>query len=235
MLCITNLTKKLVLKTAFYIDHDLSFADEFQSITDTLGFKLVHTATVDKFKQHLNKLNPALIIAEMDLPDGDGISLCQEIRKNKELSKVPFILVSAKSDIYIQVLAYESGADEYMIKPLNKRLVISRLRSLLRRSEGNVGSIAVKHPDLVINREKFTVEYRGKEINLPRKEFEILFLLYTNKGIVYNRDRIKEEIWQNKGSGVNSRTIDVHIKNIREIIGARFIKTIKGVGYKYAG
>lgn len=221
------------MKTAIYIDNDLALIDDVHVITDGLHLKMIHAATLEKARELVIKNNPNLIISEVDLADGDGISFCHEMRRQKEFQRTGIVLVSAKNDSYIQVMAFEAGADDYLVKPLNKRLMAARLRSLLRRLDGP--ALNNNRNELMINREKFLVEYKGKEISLPRKEFEILALLYHNKGLVFNRDRIKEEIWINKGTGVNSRTVDVHIKNIREIIGPKFIKTVKGVGYKYVG
>ncbi|HYG52044.1 MAG TPA: response regulator transcription factor [Flavobacteriales bacterium] len=219
------------MKTVLYIDNNLALIDDMALISDSLGLKLVHASTLEKARETMARTPPQLVIFEIDLPDGDGIEFCHEIRKNKDFSKVGVILLSEKTDAYIQVIAFEAGADDYLIKPINKRLTQARLKSILRRINGHPAS--AKSNELHINREKFLVEYKGREISLPRKEFEILSLLFNNKGKVYNRDKIKEEIWINKGSGVNSRTVDVHIKNIREIIGPKFIKTIKGVGYKF--
>jgi two-component system alkaline phosphatase synthesis response regulator PhoP len=219
------------LKTALYIDNNLALVDEMTNICDSLGLKLVQASTLEKAREIIAKNPPQLIISEIDLADGDGIEFCHELRKNKDYIKAGLVMVSEKNDAYIQVIAFEAGADDYFVKPVNRRLVQAKLKSILRRIEGNVA--INKTSELHINREKFLVEYKGKEISLPRKEFEILALLFNNKGKVYNRDKIKEEIWVNKGTGVNSRTVDVHIKNIREIIGPKFIKTIKGVGYKF--
>ncbi|HLP13092.1 MAG TPA: response regulator transcription factor [Flavobacteriales bacterium] len=219
------------MKIALYIDNNLALVEEMANICDALGLKLVQASTLEKAREIIAKTPPQLIISEIDLADGDGIEFCHELRKNKDFTKVGLVMVSEKTDAYIQVIAFEAGADDYFVKPVNKRLVQAKLKSILRRIDGNTA--LVKNNELHINRDKFLVEYKGREISLPRKEFEILSLLFNNKGKVYNRDRIKEEIWINKGSGVNSRTVDVHIKNIREIIGSRFIKTIKGVGYKF--
>jgi two-component system alkaline phosphatase synthesis response regulator PhoP len=220
------------VKSLLYIDNDLSQQDEVQQATEKMGMKFYHASTLEKAKDIISKEPPQLIVCEVDLVDGDGISFCIETRKNKDFNHTGIVLTSTKTDAYIQVMAFEGGADEYFLKPLNKRLFSARLKSLLRRIDTNNNSN--RRNDLVINREKFLIEYKGKEITLPRKEFEILSLLYNHRGMVFNRDRIKEEIWLNKGKGVNSRTVDVHIKNIREIIGPKFIKTVKGVGYKYA-
>lgn len=220
------------MKSLLYIDNALSQQDEIQQAAEKIGLKFLHAATLEKAKEIIAKEPPQLIVCEVDLVDGDGISFCIEIRKNKDFNNTGIVLTSVKTDAYIQVMAFEGGADEYFLKPLNKRLFSARLKSLLRRIDNSVNPS--RKNELVINREKFLIEYKGKEITLPRKEFEILSLLYHHRGMVFNRDRIKEEIWLNKGKGVNSRTVDVHIKNIREIIGPKFIKTVKGVGYKYA-
>jgi len=230
---VTNLTKKVKVKTVLYIDSDLAMVDDVTAVVDSMGLKMVHASTIERAKLIIGQQVPHLIISEIDLPDGDGISLCQELRKMKELGRVGLVLISEKTDSYIQVLGFEAGADDYLVKPINKRLTQARLQALLRRSDVNFG--VAKTNELQINRETFLIEHKGKEISLPRKEFEILALLIQNKGKVFNRDKIKEEIWLNKGAGVNSRTVDVHIKNIRETIGAKFIKTIKGVGYKFVG
>lgn len=220
------------MKSLLYIDNDLAQLDEVKGAVEKLGMKFAHAATLEKAREIVSREVPQLIVCEVDLVDGDGISFCVESRKNKDLNQMGIVLTSIKTDAYIQVMAFEGGADEYFLKPLNKRLFTARLKSLLRRLDGNTQQ--ARKNELVINREKFLVEYKGKEITLPRKEFEILSLLYHHRGMVFNRDRIKEEIWINKGKGVNSRTVDVHIKNIREVIGPKFIKTVKGVGYKYA-
>jgi two-component system, OmpR family, alkaline phosphatase synthesis response regulator PhoP len=230
-LAVTNLTKKRKVKTVLYIDNDLAMVDEMAAIVESMGFKLVHASTLERARQIMAQQIPHLIVSEIDLADGDGIGFCQELRKMKEYGRIGLVLISEKTDSYIQVLAFEAGADDYLVKPVNKRLTQARLQAILRRSDVNYGT--TKNSELQINRETFLIEYKGKEISLPRKEFEILALLINNKGKVFNRDKIKEEIWVNKGAGVNSRTVDVHIKNIRETIGAKFIKTIKGVGYKF--
>lgn len=220
-----------MLKIALYIDNNLAMVDEIMSLVEFVGLKMVHASTIERARELMIKNIPQIIISEIDLSDGDGIDFCQELRKSRDFNRVGLVLVSAKTDSYIQVLAFEAGADDYFIKPINKRLAQARLQSIMRRVDSN--SLHAKGSELQINRDKFLVEYKGKELSLPRKEFEILALLFNNKGKVFNRDRIKEEVWLNKGTGVNSRTVDVHIKNIRETIGAKFIKTIKGVGYKF--
>ena len=219
------------MKTALYIDSDLSSLDELEHIFHVIGYKLIHVPTLIKAKEFLDSKSIKMIISEVDIADGDGITFFTELRTNKEFQHVLMILCSSKVDTYVQVLGLESGADDYWIKPLNKRLHQAKLKSLLNRSEKN-GKV-YNDGKLLINREKFVVGYKGKEFALPRKEFEILHLLYNNKGKVLNREQIKEEIWTKVDKNVNARTVDVHIKNIRELIGPRFIKTIKGVGYKF--
>lgn len=221
------------MKTVVFIDSDLGFADENVPVFEALGLKVHQASTLEKGRILIGRIQPRIIVSEVDLPDGDGISLFLELRKQKEFNKVALILISEKKDSYIQVMAYEAGVDDYFIKPLNKRLFAARLKSLQRRLDGP--NAVSKNPDLYINRDKFIIEYKGREITLPRKEFEILSLLFNHKGIVFNRDKIKEVVWATKANGVNSRTVDVHIKNIRELIGPRFIKTVKGVGYKFVG
>ena len=200
-------------------------------MSTSLGYQLFYASSLAEALETLKEKTFHLIISEVDLLDGDGISLFSDLRKKKDLQTAILILCSSKTDTYIQVIGLESGADDYWTKPINKRLYYAKLKSLVALTDKTFRSD--QHYHLHINRDKFVVEYKGKEIILPRKEFEILFYLYHNKGNVINRDKIKEEIWTNSEKTVNSRTIDVHIKNIRELIGHKFIKTVKGVGYKF--
>jgi two-component system alkaline phosphatase synthesis response regulator PhoP len=219
------------LKTVLYIDNDLAAVQEIEQLFFVLGYKLIHVPTCAKAREVIDSKSIKIIVSEVDLPDGDGISLFGELRTLKEFASTLLILFSNKSDTYIQVLGLETGADDFWTKPMNKRLVQAKLKTMLARYEkGGRGDHESKFN---INRDKFVVEYKGREIVLPRKEFEILNLLYYNRGKVLNREQIKDEIWTKSDKHVNARTVDVHIKNIRELIGQRFIKTIKGVGYKF--
>lgn len=214
------------------VEPDLAIAHELKGMIESMGIQVFHALSFERAKELALKNLPHFIISEIDLPDSDGLILCQEIKKLAVFSGIPFIISTSKNDAYIQIMGYESGVDDFVFKPFNKRLVSAKLKSLLRRLNMGMKHGASKN-ELVINREKFIIEYKGKDLILPRKEFEILCLLYYNKGIVFNRDKIKHEVWKEKSALVNSRTIDVHIKNIRELIGDKFIKTIKGVGYKF--
>jgi len=167
------------------------------------------------------------------MPEMDGMEACENIRKIPELSNVIITFLTARSEDYSQVAGFDAGADDYISKPIKPKLLVSKVKALLRRlkdetapSENlNVGGIE-------INREEYKIVMNGREIVLPRKEFELFYLLASKPGKVYKREEILDKVWGNEVI-VGGRTIDVHIRKLREKIGEEFFKTIKGVGYKF--
>lgn len=183
------------------------------------------------------KFKPNLILLDLMMPGMDGIEVCERIRNTRGLESVIISFLTARSEDYSQVAGFESGGDDYIIKPVKPRVLISRVKALLRRIPNIAGS-GVDSPGnieaggLLLNREKFLVTMDEREIFLPRKEFELLALLMTKPGKVFSRDEIFKEVWGNDII-VGDRTIDVHIRKLREKIGNDIIHTIKGVGYKF--
>lgn len=219
--------------------------DDDTDILDFLSYNLkkagynVFTASNGKdglkmAKQYL----PHLIILDVMMPEMDGIETCEEIRKLPMLNNTVVAFLTARSEDYSQIAGFDAGADDYIAKPIKPKVLISRVSALLKRfvktddqtevSEGNI----IKLGDLVIDKEKYTVINGGVELALPRKEFSLLLLLISKPEKVFTRDEIYSAIWGD-AIVVGDRTIDVHIRKLREKIGEKYIKTVKGVGYKF--
>jgi len=174
-----------------------------------------------------------LCILDIMMPEMDGIETCIELRKIPALRNTLIAFLTARSEDFSQIAGLDAGGDDYITKPIKPRVLISRINALLRRAPGqNEADSRNNIGDIIIDREKYVIINRGKEINLPRKEFELLELLTSKPNKVFTREEIFEEIWGNDVI-VGDRTIDVHIRRIREKLDNENIKTIKGVGYKY--
>ena len=174
---------------------------------------------------------PHLIILDLMMPVMDGIETCERLRMDKKFNNSLIMFLSARGEDYSQVAAFESGADDYVTKPIKPRILNSKVKALLRRFKTDFGQI-LSFENLVIDSERYIVKVNDKSINLPRKEFELLFLLASKPGKVFKRDKIMESVW---GTDiiVGDRTIDVHIRKLREKLGENLIRTIKGVGYQF--
>lgn len=177
------------------------------------------------------KENPDLIILDVMMPEMDGIETCHELRSIDKLKDTLIIFLSARGEDYSQVAGFDAGADDYVSKPIKPRLLVSRVKAILRRKGGSVEEEEV-HGNIKINREKYLVYKENEEFSLPKKEFELLALLFSKPGKVFTREVILETVWGGDVI-VGDRTIDVHIRKLREKLGDELIKTIKGVGYKF--
>lgn len=184
------------------------------------------------------EFNPQIIILDIMMPKPDGIETCQLLRQNKEFEKTFIAFLTARAEDWTQVVALESGADDFVTKPIMPRLLVSKIKSWLRRPEiqnlndAVISINTIKIRDLEINPHTFIVKKNQKSIELPRKEFNLLLLLASQPNIVLSRQTILDTVW---GTAVivTERTIDVHIRRIREKLGGNYIKTLKGVGYKF--
>tara|TARA_B100001939_G_scaffold333194_1_gene332926 strand:+ start:141 stop:839 length:699 start_codon:yes stop_codon:yes gene_type:complete len=177
---------------------------------------------------------PDLILLDVMMPEMDGIETCRQIREDEVLSNTLVALLTARSEDYSQIAGFESGADDYITKPIKPRVLISRIKALLRRKRSEVAIDTKSETDsalLSIDREKYVAYCEGNEIMLPKKEFELLALLFSKPGKVFTREVILARVWGDD-IVVGDRTIDVHIRKLREKLGDQYIKTVKGVGYK---
>ena len=175
-----------------------------------------------------------LIILDVMMPGMDGIKVCEKLRSKNKFNNTIIMFLSARGEDFTHIAAYDAGADDFVNKPLKPRLLISKVRSLLRRTNkiNNVSSMKLNFKGLIIDKEEYTVKIKGEKLILPRKEFELLFMLSSNNGKVIKREEIMNQIW-GEDVIVGDRTIDVHIRKLRKKIGSNFIKTIKGIGYKF--
>ena len=180
-----------------------------------------------------HKLKPNLILIDIMMPEMDGIQTCLKLREIENLQSSHILFLTARAEEYSEVAAFDAGADDYITKPIKPRALISRINSFYKKTSAKVkSSKSLEVGDLSINKESYVVELNGKEIFFPKKEFELLHFLASNPKKVYGRDSLLRNIW---GTDVHvvARTVDVHIRKIREKIGQDYISTIKGVGYKF--
>jgi two-component system alkaline phosphatase synthesis response regulator PhoP len=181
----------------------------------------------------LEKERPHLIILDVMMPGLDGIEVCKRIRTMPEFTDTVVVFLTARGEEYSQIAGFESGADDYITKPIKPQIFITRVKAWLRRYKADSAQEGVNVlNDITINKEKYLVTKNGIDISLPRKEFELLNLLASKPNKVFTREEIYTKVWGNDVV-VGDRTIDVHVRRIREKIGLDNIKTIKGVGYKY--
>ncbi|OIQ20294.1 response regulator transcription factor [Lacinutrix sp. MedPE-SW] len=221
-------------------DIKILLVDDEPDILEIVGYNLsqegykVSTASngVEGVKK-AKKEKPHLIILDVMMPEMDGIEACEQIRKAPDLKNTIITFLTARGEDYSQVAGFDAGADDYITKPIKPKLLLSKVKALLRRLKAEDGNATiVKVGKLTINKEEYKIILEGKEILLPKKEFELLSLLASKPGKVFKRENILERIWGNEVV-VGGRTIDVHIRKIRDKIGDKSIKTIKGVGYKF--
>ncbi|MCO4805426.1 MAG: response regulator transcription factor [Flavobacteriales bacterium] len=178
------------------------------------------------------KKKPDLILLDVMMPEMDGMETCMQLRESIETRDIIIAFLTARSEDYSQIAGFEAGADDYITKPIKPRVLISRIKALLRRKNRSNVDAPVVLKSLSIDRDRYVVIKDEKELNLPKKEFELLALLISVPGKVFTRDHILSSVWGDDVV-VGDRTIDVHIRKLREKIGSPHIKTIKGVGYKF--
>jgi len=226
-------------------DHKILLVDDEKDILEFISYNLkkegyeVLTVRngrdgIDMARKHL----PQLILLDVMMPEMDGIETCEEIRKIPGLENTVIAFLTARGEDYSQIAGFEAGGDDYIIKPIKPKVLISRIRALLKRFEYTASGISepteliISAEGLVLDRERFLVLKEGEELTLPKKEFELLSLLVSKPDKVFTREEIFHRVWGDD-IVVGDRTIDVHIRKLREKIGEDHIRTIKGVGYKF--
>ncbi len=213
--------------------------DDEQDILEILSYNLqkegyeVHTANNGNEGIELaKKITPDLILLDVMMPEKDGIETCQEMRQIKELQKTLIVFLSARGEEFSQLAGYNAGANDYIVKVIKPKVLISKVNALLQlTSQVAQNAKVLEIGDLVIDRDNFRVSKNGKPYLLPKKEFDLLYLLASNTDKVFKREEILEKVWGNDVI-VGERTIDVHIRRLREKLGIDSIQTLKGIGYK---
>ena len=181
-----------------------------------------------------NDSKPNLIIMDVMMPNMDGIEACEKLRNDLKFNDTIIMFLTARGEDYSHVAAYEAGADDYVTKPVKPKVLLSKVKGLLRRSNKKIEpeNNEIELENIKIDRESYKVYVSGQSLTLPRKEFELLYLLASKPDKVFKREKIMEKVWGGEVV-VGDRTIDVHIRKLREKIGDKYFKTVKGVGYKF--
>lgn len=231
-------------KTILIIDDEEHILELLGYNLESSGYQVMTSDTGEEGIKILNKNHVDLVVLDLMLPGIDGIEVLKQIRNSKEFPKLPVIMLTAKGDEFSKVIGLELGADDYMAKPFGVHELLARVKAVLRRTEGNLKAVEqdaeerLVFENLLINKTTRVVLVDGQQIDLSLKEFELLFLLAKNRGRVYSRDMLLEKIWGYDFYG-ETRTVDVHIRNLRKKIerddnNPHFIKTVRGVGYKFS-
>ena len=226
--------------------HKILIVDDDENIAELISLYLTkecfETKVVYNGESALTEFksfSPDLILLDIMLPEIDGYDVCREIRKE---SNIPIIMLSAKGEVFDKVLGLELGADDYIIKPFDSKEMVARVKAVLRRYKDNSDSPAsasapttVEYPDLIINQSDYTVTYKGQIVEMPPKEFELLFFLASSPNQVFTREQLLNNIWGYEYAG-DTRTVDVHIKRLREKLNDNdfwALSTVWGIGYKF--
>ena len=176
---------------------------------------------------------PEIILLDIMMPEMDGIEVCSKIKELSSLSNTVVIFLSARNDDFTQIAAFDAGGDDYISKPVKPKILLKKISSILKRMSSNrTESHVIDLGGIIINRNTYSVTKEKNELTLPKKEFELFYLLASKPGNVFTRDEIMDKVWGSEVI-VGDRTIDVHIRKLREKIGDSYFKTIKGVGYKF--
>lgn len=200
---------------------------------EKVGYQVITASNGLEALKQAKKTLPHLIILDVMMPELDGIETCERLRQDEQFQETIIMFLTARGEDYSYVAAFDAGADDYVTKPIKPKVLLSKVKGLLRRlKKKETVKELLEFDNLLIDQEEYKVTLNERELSMPRKEFELLYLLASKPGKVFKREKIMEKIW---GSDVvvGDRTIDVHIRKLREKIGDRYFKTVKGVGYKF--
>lgn len=223
-------------------NHKILLVDDEQDILDLIGYNLekegfeVHMANNGREAIDIAlRVIPDLILLDVMMPEMDGMETCMEMRERSQLDNSMIAFLTARGEDYSQIAGFDAGADDYINKPIKPRVLVSRVKALMRRHENSgTNRRTYSARGVSIDKDRYVVLKDGEELNLPKKEFELLALLISQPGRVFTREVILSSVWGNDVI-VGDRTIDVHIRKLREKLGDGYFKTVKGVGYKFEG
>jgi two-component system alkaline phosphatase synthesis response regulator PhoP len=219
--------------TILVVDDDPDILEILSYNLNAEGYKVITAEDGVQAVKKAKKKKPHLVILDVMMPEMDGIEACEQIRETKGLENTVITFLTARGEDYSQVAGFDAGADDYITKPVKPKVLMSKVKALLRRFKSNVSEKNIyKIGGIVINRDEYKISSDGVEMTLPRKEFELLSLLTSEPNKVFKRDDILNTVWGNEVV-VGGRTIDVHIRKLREKLGDDKFKTVKGVGYKF--
>lgn len=197
------------------------------------GYNVKTASNGNEALKKARKKTPHLIIMDVMMPETDGIEACEQLRKDPIFNDTIIMFLTARGEDYSYVAAFDAGADDYVTKPIKPKIIVSKVKALLRRlRKAEENQEKLQFDKLIIDREQYEITHKGKTISLPRKEFELLYLLASMPEKVVKREKIMEIVWGSEVV-VGDRTIDVHIRKLREKVGDKYFKTVKGVGYKF--
>ena len=199
---------------------------------DQEGYQVKTATNGSEAVKKAKKTFPHLIIMDVMMPEMDGIEACEILRKDPKFNNTIIMFLTARGEDYSYVAAFDAGADDYVTKPIKPKILVSKIKALLRRLKKEEETEKLIYGKLIIDKEQYEVIQKGNTLSLPRKEFELLFLLASKPDKVVKREKIMEIVWGSEVV-VGDRTIDVHIRKLREKIGDKYFKTVKGVGYKF--
>jgi two-component system alkaline phosphatase synthesis response regulator PhoP len=213
-------------------DDEQDILDMLQYIMEKEGYEVKIARSGPEAIKIAQEFQPRLILLDIMMPQMDGIETCRNMRDIEELKETIIVFLTARSEEYSEIAAFESGASDYIVKPIKPRALVSRIASYFRKESVSKKNSAITIGDLVIDRQSYTVTVADKKITLAKKEFELLYFLCQHPNKIFNRDDILKRVW---GTDVYvvSRTVDVHIRKIREKVGEHYISTVKGIGYKF--
>ena len=217
--------------TILLVEDESSIREMIAYTLSKSGFDVLQAETPTEAFSQIADHNPQLILMDWMLPDQSGIEIIRRLRRENYTKNIPIIMLTAKSEENDKVWGLEAGADDYITKPVKPKILIKKISSISKRMKNNLSNV-LDIGELKIDKESYLISINKEDISLPRKEFELLYLMATKPGKVFSRDEIMATVWGTQVI-VGDRTIDVHIRKLREKIGEKHIKTLKGVGYKF--
>ncbi len=220
-------------QTILVVDDEEDLLDLIEYNLQKEGFNVLKAEDGKEGLDMAREHNPNLVLLDIMMPKMDGLEVIEHIRDDEKLKHIPIIFLTARGDEKTEVQGLDKGGDDYITKPISTTKLISRIKAVLRRFEETTQtSDRIEVHDIVIDKDRYIVTHDDKEFELPRKEFELLYFLASRKGRVMDRETLLNQVWGNNVYVVD-RTVDVHVRKIREKIGDEYIETVKGVGYRF--